>query len=182
MIRAFVLSFLGAYFEVRLINTKSGKDIPGTRLCRGGYWKCRKVCRNKTLKTNEVLRLQAVTQLDWRFQASETLIEIPPEMMINVDEGATVVPDKIWHNSDLNDLKKRVDGEFRDFQEEFASPSDIGDSNARQSEFMAEHQDEPNAYRGEDLDDHLCDLDGPQDWNMDTSIYEPTCSICGSMG
>jgi hypothetical protein len=161
MFKAFILSLLGGTFEVRLISTKSGKDIPGTRLFKGGYWKSRKVMANKNLKDGEVIRLQAVTVLDWDYQtpvqAEEPLVEIPPDMIV-VDE-ASEISQEAWDR---------------------AKSYDIGDSNARQSEFMEKHQDEP-PYRGEDVDDHLCDTDGPQDWDSEATIYRETCSICGLM-
>jgi hypothetical protein len=64
MLRAFILYLLGARFEVRVINLKSGKDIPGTCLYKGGYWKCRKLTGDKELKPQQMIRLQAVTTLE----------------------------------------------------------------------------------------------------------------------
>ncbi len=167
MFRAMILSLFGGTFEVRMINTKSGKDIPGTRLCKGGYWKCRKVFNKKTgfnSKPGTILRLQAVAVLktnsspvnmDQYLAAQEPVVEIP-EGMIIIDEGGRVHPSEVYMD-----------------------PYDIGASIERQSDFMAEHQDEPNAYQGEDPDDHKCDDQGPQDWDGATGGYFPTCSICG---
>jgi hypothetical protein len=171
MFRAFILSLLGGTFEVRLINTQSGKDIPGTRLFKGGYWKARKVLFNKNLKAGQVIRLQAVTVLNWDYQTpdqEEAMVEIPPDMIV-VDE-ASQISQEAWDagKAPESSIPKGV------------ITHNIGEANQRQSDFMHEHQDEPNEYRGEDVDDHVCDDEGPQDWDTDSDTYRPTCSVCES--
>jgi hypothetical protein len=133
-------------YEVRLINMKSGKDIPGTRLFKGGYFKCRRVFLDKRLKYGQMVRLQAVAVLDHRISDAQPAT---PHHVVTVEP---VEP---------------------------AEPHDIAASNARQSEFMEKHQDEPNTYGGEDDDDHECDSKGPLDWDFESDDYVPTCSFCG---
>ena len=157
MIRAFIMWLARPVYEVRLINTKSGKDIPGTRLFKGSYFKCRRVFRDKRLKYGQMVRLQAVSVLDHRICSQ---LDVPEPEMIIFDEASEVSPE--------------VFGQIRQ-----AKDNDIGASNARQSEFMEKHQDEPNTYGGEDDDDHECDSKGPLDWDFESDDYVPTCSFCG---
>lgn len=189
MFRAMILALMGAIFEVRLINMKSGKDIPGTRLFKGGYFKARKAMRKRKLKYGEMIRLQAVAVLDWKIEdnyikerieqakwtpeevqdlkdkVSEPMVTIPPDMIIVEDNPmADGMPEFV---------KTRIEGTFP------KAEHGIAESNARQSEFMHEHQDEPNEYHGEDLDDHVCDVSGPQDWDAEEGRYAVTCSVCG---
>jgi hypothetical protein len=120
-------------------------------------------------------------------------------------EEASEIPEKVWEETDVSEFKARIEGTFKpelvdklaEEQDEYVDPYDnpahdpdmdieaekagIAESNERQSEFMHKHQDEPNAYQGEDEDDHVCDELGPQDWDGESGIYRLTCSICGNM-
>lgn len=69
MIRIMMMWLAGATFEVRLINVKTGKKIPGRLQCTGGYWKCRKTFKRKRLKYGYMLRLQAVSVMDYRINS-----------------------------------------------------------------------------------------------------------------
>ena len=65
MIRAIWLFFLGPIWEVRDVNCKSGKDIPGTRLHppkgrRATYLQCRRFFKRTEPKPGHILKLQAV--------------------------------------------------------------------------------------------------------------------------
>lgn len=106
MIRAILLAMLGCEFEVRLISTKSGKDIPGRRLLRGSYWKCRKLFKSKDGKYGEAMRLQAITTLDWKMNGS---------VMTIIDEASEVPPDA-WEKplpvAEPDFMEVRVEGEF----------------------------------------------------------------------
>jgi len=169
MFRAMIMWLASPIYEVRLINMKSGKDIPGTRLFKGSFFKARRVFRDKHLKYGQLVRLQAVSVLDHRMNA---------DTMTIIDE-ASEVPEKVWDSipegvithgdSDPDFMKVRVEGEFP-----------IAEANQRQSDFMHKHQDEPTEYRGEDLDDHVCDDSGALDFNQATGEYQPTCTICGA--
>lgn len=182
MIKAIILWLLGATFEVRLINQGTGKDIPGRCVYKGGYWKARKVFKAKRykLKQDQLLRLQAVSFLD--VQQSPNVVSLtitglvpdaPPTITKEVIEAAYSVGVEIGK----------------------AEPHDIGTSNARQSEFMHKHQDEPNVAGPEADDlppdfeqkmqasaaklDHECDSDGPMEYNEKTALYAETCIMCG---
>jgi len=174
MFRAMILSLFGGVFEVRLINLKSGKDIPGTRLYKGSFWKCRKVFLNKKLKYGELKRLQAVTVLDHDINSTKEMID-PVEQVVKIPEDMVT---RIEGTFPLTGIPEGAEMIIIDE----ASDVDPGiyESNARQSDFMAKTQDEPNEYQGEDLDDHTCDVNGPQDWDTDTDTYRPTCSICSA--
>ena len=76
MIRAMLMWLAGATFEVRMIKTRSGKDIPGRLYCRGGYWKCRKYFKHRKVKYGLKLRLQAANVLDNRLGQPATMEEI----------------------------------------------------------------------------------------------------------
>ena len=159
MFRAFLFNALGGTFEVRLINMKSGKDVPGTKLYKGGYFKARQVARDKHLKDGQMIRLQVVAVLDYRANDAFAAANLARDVMNPPEQGIMDQPEL------PADLGKPV--------------YDIGESNARQSEFMHEHQDEPNVYTGTDPDDHDCDTLGPQDWSENDSQYHMTCSVCG---
>lgn len=159
--KAMILFLLGTTFEVRLINCRTGKDIPGRCMYKGGYWKARKVYKKINVKYGYTLRLQAVTLMKHRLNSTE-----PVSLEDAQDHQNQIARQRLDNVSE-----KRLYGE---------AGYGIAESNARQSEFMAEHQDEPNAYGGEDPDDHVCDLDGPQDWDDERGVYRPTCSTCGT--
>ncbi len=170
MIKAMILYLLGAIFEVRLINCRTGKDIPGRCLYKGSYWKARKVFRRRKLKMGYILRLQAVS-------------------LIAFDDRVRQLPKKIWSDDDVADFKNKWD---------------IGAANARQSDFMHEHQDEPNVSGPDNDDLGLEDAESKSRWSDDDSHaaaftenddhecnsgghleydkalgYLPTCTICG---
>lgn len=180
MFRAFIMWLASPVYEVRLINTKSGKDVPGTRLFRGSYFGARKVMAKKKLKYGEMIRLQAVAVLDHRINSTNPIHEEPmvviPSDMIIVDE-ASEISQEAW------DAAAPEDGIMNQpkLHKDIGKPVyGIAERNASQSEFMHEHQDEPNVYGGEDPFDHKCDDMGPQDWNTETDTYQITCSICGA--
>lgn len=161
MIKAMFLSLLGATFEVRQINMKTGKDIPGRCLAKGGYFKCRKVFRAKNLKYGMMLRLQAVDVMQHRANT-----ERPSDLLI-VDEASDVTPEM------LSKAKQIATGI------EQASHLDIGDSNARQSKFYEENPGSFEPYRGDDKDDHKCDSLGAMEFDDHTETYVSTCAVCG---
>ena len=147
MIRAAIIKILGGTFEVRSINLRSGKNIPGTCLYKGSYFKARKVFKKREPKAGTIIRLQAINVLDYHIKP--------------IDDLAVEAP---------------LAAQYADDAEHVATIHDIGMANARQSEFMAKHQDEPNVYTGTDHGDHECDANGP--WEFVGDTYMPTCSIC----
>lgn len=174
MIRAFFLNLLGGTFEVRLVKLLSGKKIPGTCLHSGSYFKARKVYRDKQLKYGTMVRLQAVTVLDHRIN------DIKPMTLEEAQQKQNVIT-----NERLANVRERIEGKFPkaetmividEASEVTPEVWDIAASNARQSEFMHKHQDEPNVDN-----EHDCDCDGPMDWSDKVSNYLPTCSVCGAM-
>ena len=172
MIRAMILWLLGATFEVRMISLKTGKIIPGRCMYRGGYWQARKVFKRQRLKNRYLVRLQAFTTLDSRQNIQFSLTEAQ-------DKQNQIT------NERLDNIKTAMAGQgqrgvnpMADGMPPLANvQNDIGESNARQSEFMHEHQDELNVYQGEDKDDHECDSTGPLEFDKALG-YVPTCSVC----
>ncbi len=182
MIRAMILQLLGAVFEVRLVSLKTGKDYPGTRICRGSYWKCRKVYQKKQFKNHQELRLQAVI----RIKALRVDVDIPEK----VQEMKDKIRETKWTDSDLAD----VNATQREDRAEYAGMN-FGETHSewlRRTSDMLRAGLEPHLhpdlgknvynpdYQGEDLDDHKCDTSGPLDWDTDNDIYASTCSICGT--
>jgi len=157
MFRAMILWLAGATFEVRVVSITTGKDIPGRCIFKGGYWKARKIFNTPgyRMKPGHVIRLQAVAVTAHRFEKPK-------------------IPEQIYTEDEVQEFKDKLAGENVPRE-----THDIGTSNARQSEFMAEHQDEPNVYTGTDKDDHDCDSNGPMEYDPNLPGYEVTCSICG---
>ena len=164
MFRAIWIWVWSPVWEVRIVSTTTGKDIPGRCVYKGTYWKARKQFKKTKGKYGNMIRLQAVIRADWRMNETP---DIPKEM---------------WPPEEVEEFKEKlreavpiVEGNHpRDLPVE---PHDIGTSNARQSEFMEKHQDEPNVYQGEDHGDHECDRLGPMEFDKALG-YLPTCSIC----
>ena len=118
MIRAMILALLGATFEVRVINTKSGKDIPGTRICKGGYWTCRKATHNRNLKYGEVIRLQAISILEWDVNDTkprddaiaevESVVGLPDDMVIVENPMADGMPSLVVINKIEDNIAAKI--------------------------------------------------------------------------
>lgn len=194
MIRAFILYLLGTTFEVRLINSKTGKDIPGRCMYKGGYWKARRVYRKKHLKYGYVLRLQAVVVLDHQINSTRTLEDGPPtehKPLFDPPKPMTLEEAQSRQNYIAN---KRLDNIKTamtppDFDEKLEAagkrlnePHGIGASNAAQSEsFEQDPGAAHEAYQGYDKDDHDCDSSGPMDWSFEANEYVATCMVCGEL-
>ena len=177
MIRAMILWLLGATFEVRLINSKTGKDIPGRCLYKGGYWKARRVYRNKRLKYGYVVRLQAVSLLDHRINATK------PMTIEEAQDNQNYIANKRLDNiKTATGLPHDFDEKLMDAGKRLNEPHDISTSNAEQS---ASFEKDPGAafeaYQGEDYGDHECDSNGPLEFHKVLDDYRPTCSICGTL-
>ena len=191
MIKALILWLLGATFEVRLVSLKTGKDIPGRCLYKGGWTKARRMYRNKHLKYGNMVRLQAVNVLGSRINDMKPMTSEEAQRTLN------------WVNNQRLDNLKTAQNKW-----------DIGASNAQTSAFMHEHQDEPNVS-GPDANDladnsapaprrsnethdewvkrvsgtlreglkpiieaHECNSDGPLEWDSNAQDYVTLCSIC----
>ena len=187
MIRAILMRMLGLspIYEVRTVSQLTGKDLPGTKLHGGtGYHsaKAAYTAARRKLKPGHQLRLQAVVTLDAKMsEVSPGEVEVlatsnpylkghvvigEREAMIIIDEAADVTPEMY----------------------------DIAASNARQSEYMRQHQDEPN-FDGPDEDDepvtenpmaedmplfvHEHNFSGPMVY-VD-GAYMPSCGECGEV-
>ena len=167
MIRAILMRMLGLspIYEVRTVSQLTGKTLPGTKLHGGtGYHSA------KAAYTAARRKLKPGHQL--RLQAVVTLdakmseVSRGAEAMIIIDEAADVTPEMY----------------------------DIAASNARQSENMRQHQDEPN-FDGPDEDDepvtenpmaeymppfvHEHNFSGPMVY-VD-GAYMPSCGECGEV-
>jgi len=168
MFRALIMWLANPVYEVRLISTKSGKDIPGRCLYKGGYFKARKVWRGKKLKYGELIRLQAVSCLEWRANDVQSPSETvqPPAGMEHVQvapgitEGRRIEPGRI----NIESNPGAGDDRFKD-------------------EFMRTHVEGEFPAAEENTGDHECNSDGPLEWmreaHMQPEGYYPTCSICG---
>lgn len=166
--KALLLRLLGATFEVRRVNTKLGKDLPGTCLHKGPGYRAAKKAYNAAAakaKRGQLIRLQAVVRMGGHLVAKSALNDPPPIMTPEV-KSAAAAAEPVPHET-----------------------HDIGASNARQSEFFRKHQDEPNVDYGDDDDavpgnddlipDHAHDYNGPL--VLHDGLYAPTCSICGEI-
>lgn len=160
MFRAIFLWVLSPVWEVRIVSTTTGKDIPGRCVYKGGYLKARKQFKKAKGKYGDMIRLQAVVRTDWKM--NETRQVEAPEGMVHVQVAPGITEGRPVY--------------------------DIGASNARQSEFMHEHQDEPNVDGPEvddipltvdQMDEHYCNRLGPMDYDKQSGNYYPTCSVCG---
>ena len=175
MIRAFIAFIAGAEFEVRLVRTQTGKNIPGRCIGKGGYFKCRKIFKKKQGKYGELLRLQAVSVLDWKI--NDDAGELEPWSA--VVEAAGSVGVSVSVNSSVP----------RETIAQAATRFGITESNTRQSDFMHKHQDEPNVAGPDETDlvepnapyVHHCDSDGPMEFFDEARGYLPTCTICGEI-
>ena len=166
MIRAILMRMLGLspIYEVRTVSQLTGKDLPGTKLHGGTGYHSAKAAYTAARR-----KLKPGHQL--RLQAVVTLdakmSEVPRGAdVIIIDEAADVTPEMY----------------------------DIAASNARQSEYMRQHQDEPN-FDGPDEDDepvtenpmaedmplfvHEHNFSGPMVY-VD-GAYMPSCGECGEV-
>lgn len=177
MFKAILMRLFGLHphWEVRSISQLTKKDLPGTRLYSGdSYRKARAAYKKEKarIKPDHKLKLQAVSVLAMHWKPSIEGIQeaINEEANKRLGNVAAVMPKVAWTEPEVQELKDKIEGEF-------PTTPGIAESNARQSEFMAENQDEPNAYNGEDHGDHECNFSGPMEMG-DDGKYHPTCSIC----
>lgn len=154
--KGILLRLLGATFEVRVISHLTGKNLPGTRIGQPlkSWRKAKALFRKEAgkLKHGQTLRLQAVV--------------VGKELMKHISDGDR-------HETLRNpppimtpEVEAHVPRETHDIEA----------SNARQNEFMREHQDEPNVDV-ETEPDHVCDFAG--EMVLLDGAYRPTCSTCG---
>ena len=187
MIRALLLNLLGGTFEVRLISLKSGKNIPGTLVCEGGYFKCRKKARDKHLKDGQMIRLQHVAVLDHRINDIDAFVAANQARDV-LDFTTTAPPAGMEHVQVAPGITegRRIVPE-QGVMEQPELPADIGKpvyNREPSGDISISKPQDPDAfepYTGTDPDDHDCDTLGPQDWSVDDSAYHLTCSICGAM-
>ena len=175
-IRAILTYIAGGEFEVRLINLKSGKKIPGTLICRGSYFKCRRVWRDKHLKYGQMVRLQAVAVLDYRINDRK------PMDLEEAQEKANQIA-----NQRLDNLKMALEPPAGMEHVQVAPGITEGRPIAAPEEGVMQQPELP-AELGEPVykdelpePDHKCDDKGPQDWREADGQYHPTCSVCGAM-
>lgn len=178
MFRAIILWLLGATFEVRVISLRTGKKIPGRCMYRGGYWKARKVYKKKRLKYAQMMRLQAVSILNYQINDVKPAIRVEltgltspnlnvsihpsadEEQLVNVevtDEGSLRHDMGLPGVDDLDDPVSAVD------EDGWTKPGLIGELNV-ETGVVTEHE---------------CNAIGPLDWYTVTGGYVSTCSICG---
>lgn len=188
MFRAIWIWVWSPVWEVRIVSTTTGKDIPGRCVYKGTYWKARKQFKKTKGKYGNMIRLQAVIRADWRMNETrpdllivDEATDVPRETYVPIVEGNhprdLLMDEPVLENPMADGMPEfmttRIEGEF--------PKHDIGEANARQSEFMEKHQDEPNVYQGEDHGDHACNEDGPMECDAVLGIYMPTCTICGAL-
>ena len=156
MIRALIMWLIwNAVWEVRVINTASGKDLPGEKKFSGGYWKARKFFKNHEPKPGQLMRLQ--TRSVSAFKA-----RIPPQPVAEqMSEVQTAV----------NDItNKRLDSVAMT-----ASPTPVADV----PHGTLDPGTEDLVASGGLPEAHLHDSTGPLDWNEGYGGYVATCSVCG---
>ena len=172
MFKVMILWILVPSWEVRIVSTKTGKDIPGRCAYKGTYWRARKAFKKTKGKYGDMIRLQAVIRTDWKMNEK-------PD-----------IPKEVWPAEDVEEFKEKLRAEVpRKISDMLivdeageVSPEawDIAASNKRQSEFMARHQDEPN-FDGPEDDDiepiHICNTLGPMEFDKALG-YVSTCNIC----
>ena len=166
---------LSPIWEVRVVNKSIKKDLPGTRLWHGSsYRKARAAyLKNKPkVLADHMIKLQAVSvvAMHWKMSRETAQVEANIEASQRLDNIAKMSETDV---ATALETKKPSWPEPPITAAEYA----IEESNARQSEYMAKHQDEPNAYNGSDPDDHTCNYSGPMTMGED-GAYHPTCSIC----
>ena len=161
MIRAFILNLLGGTFEVRLIKLSSGKDIPGTCLYKGGYFKCRKAyAKAIQLKTKDpvAIRLQSINLLS--VHANQVTLG-------TMAKGAIYPPAK--HTTWVIDEASEVTPEMYNSIDAHPPEGDY----PNKERYAIEGKFRPAT--------HDCDAAGPLEYLNDTSGYVPTCSVCGEI-
>lgn len=184
MIRALLLKLMYrlVQWEVRSVSTKSGKDIPGTRVFKGSYREARRYYKGDYPKAQHELRLQAVIVAADKWNPGEirhsefSYAEADAaKTATGYPSGHTMSSDGIYtkevSSEDMDGMKLtvRVTGDFPDDME---VPDDISINKPQDPDAFV-------PYAGEEYGDHDCDSDGPLEWSESEAGYLPSCSICG---
>ena len=154
--KALILRLFGATFEVRRVNAKLGKDLPGTCLHKGpGYRAAKKayVAAMGKAKVGELIRLQAVLRLNTAVTQEKVGGDLSPKP---ADKVPPTSPEPSVQSPQES---PNVGGDFSDVDGPLSHPEEpVGDL------FPAEHQ---------------CDFAGPL--TLVNGRYTPSCSICGKV-
>jgi hypothetical protein len=165
---------LSPIYEVRTVSQLTGKTLPGTLLHSGsGYRAARAAFKSAKLKAGHLVRLQAVVRLNAKMDI--VAAQEAQNRITNKRLDALKEKQKAWTSVDESTPIYREPAEPAE-----SKTWDIAASNARQSEYMHQHQDEPN-FDGPDENDHECNLSGPMVYSHDVAAYQPTCSICNQI-
>jgi len=174
---------LSPIYEVRTVSQLTGKTLPGTLLHSGsGYRAARAAFKSAKLKDGHIVRLQAVVRLDAKKEKQK--------VWTNDDKDRYLETLRAKNKAKVLDEKIPTDYGYTPIYREPAEPAepktwDIAASNARQSEYMHQHQDEPN-FDGPDEDDevkldHDCNRAGPMIYSHEAGAYVSTCSLCADL-
>lgn len=174
MFKRILLWFLAPVYEVRRINVKTGRDVPGTKLYAGDdYREAREVFDNAKLKYGFMVRLQAVHCFDYRINDSTpevaTIVhaEIDNPQFQGHEQILVTITDEA-SDVDPSVYKRDIPASLMDAATVTVDPADSDD--------FVETRIEGTFPTAEG---HACNFSGPMIYNQEKGRYNPTCSICG---
>ncbi len=159
--RRLLLWLLSPVYEVRVINVKTGKNVPGTRVHSGeSYKKAMAAYRAYKPKYGFQIKIQAVTVFNTRINS---------EKLIIIDEVSEVNPGMYRAEVPAEDMDMEGAVVTVAMSDDFiVVPEDVS-------------RDSPHVP-GEVYvvgEEHACDYAGPMGFHE--GAYKATCSVCGDL-